>query len=124
MPMGKIMPMGKRKSMGELRDVAARTCGRLGEKLGEGIVINTVRVENAGRAFDDSGNLTLDTNFSKIENQIYIEHGLGRQLTFVGSTIQQRIRFDNAAGGQQFTGFGTSEIGLRYEAYNDGKNVI
>ncbi|MEQ9520699.1 MAG: hypothetical protein RLN89_14810 [Parvibaculum sp.] len=83
--------------------------------LPEGDTLAIVQVSHtlAHRNFDQSGNATSRGRFSKIEPQLYVEHGLTKQITLLGKF--SRSTDQSVAFGQEFTdvNFRRAEIGAR-----------
>ncbi|WP_371396985.1 hypothetical protein [Fretibacter rubidus] len=81
---------------------------------GDGQLISTVVYSNAARAFDADRGAGAVVDFLKTEQSVYLEHGLTSRATVVASGALQDISYIARDGRQQYSGLGTSRIGLRY----------
>lgn len=81
---------------------------------GEGLIISGTSFNQADLAFDSEGKLSTPVDFDKIDSTFYLEYGVINRLTLVGSTALQDVSYTSSEGPQQFSGFSTSKIGLRY----------
>jgi len=90
---------------------------------GKGQIISTTTYDQADRFFDREGKLRSPATFSKIDTTLFIEHGLSERFTLVGATAYQDVDYIGRNGREQFSGFGESQIGLRYQAYRTDKSV-
>ena len=86
---------------------------------GEGLIISGTSYNSANFAYDSERNLTTPVNFNKIDSTFYLEYGLGRNLTIVGNSALQDVSYTSSQGPQNYSGFSTSKIGLRYGVSTD-----
>lgn len=93
-------------------------------EAGKGQLINTSVYDTASRGFDDRWKLSDDVNFSKLDTQFYLEHGLTGKWTIVGSTAFQDVDYLSRDGREAFQGFGTSTLGVRYPVLHTDRHVL
>lgn len=81
---------------------------------GEGQLISNAVYSNAKRAFDSNRGAGAVVDFLKSEQSVYLEYGLTPRMTVVASGALQDISYIAREGRQQYSGLGTSRLGLRY----------
>ena len=91
---------------------------------GEGQIISTITHSIARRAFDEGRKSGAVVDFIKTDQGLYIEYGILDRATVVVSGALQDISFISREGPQQFSGLGTSRIGLRYGLQKRGAWVL
>jgi hypothetical protein len=80
---------------------------------GEGQVLITGSLSDAGESFDRGGSTQSIPHYKKFELQGLIEYGVTDRFTLVAIPGLQHVDIDGPAGGQR-TGLGYSEFGGRY----------
>ena len=100
---------------------------------GKGLVISTSLYNKANKAYDENGKLNLDVTFSKLEEGIYIEHGLRKNTTLILQSSVQDISYleeidfnsDIFNGNEKdYFGIGESYLGLRQLLWQGDKTVF
>jgi len=81
---------------------------------GEGLIISGTSINQASLAYDSNSELTTPVDFDKIDSTFYLEYGLTDKITLVGNTALQDVSYTSSQGPQQYSGFATSKLGLRY----------
>jgi hypothetical protein len=80
---------------------------------GRTLLISGGIYNSADRAFDGNGQASQSVTFQKVEQRIYLEHGLGSGLTAVVQGALQEVDYTASQGEERFSGFASSKIGLR-----------
>ena len=91
---------------------------------GDGQIISTITYANARRAFDTDRKTGAVVDFLKTDQGVYLEYGLTGRATVVVSGALQDISYISREGPQQYSGLGTSRIGLRYGLKQTGRWVL
>ena len=91
---------------------------------GDALVIFTTDTMEAGRAFDDDGDRSLDTEFAKLEARLYGEWGLRPGVTLFAQSAIQQIDFVSKDGPARFTGVGDSRAGARVGLWSPGRHRL
>lgn len=84
-------------------------------KPGEGQIISSYDYSKANSAFSDIEFEDAPLVFSKNEGRIFYEHGLTKDLTFVGNAAHQTVQFSGLQSQINFSDFADIELGLRYQ---------
>jgi hypothetical protein len=80
---------------------------------GQGQVLITGTLSDAGQSFDRGGSAGSIPHYKKFELQALIEYGATDSLTLIAIPGFQHVEIDGPAGGQR-TGLGYTEFGGRY----------
>lgn len=95
---------------------SAQICsaGAWTQPKGKGLIISGTSFNQANLAYDGDGKLTTPVDFQKRDSPFYLEYGVTDRWTLVGNTALQDVSYTSSQGPQQYSGFATSKIGLRY----------
>lgn len=88
--------------------------GAWNQKAGEGQVISTTHWSRAEGGYYDE-DVAGVSDFTKLENRLWLEHGLTKNLTFILNGAIQEISYRDVVEKITFEGFDETEIGIQYE---------
>ncbi len=91
---------------------------------GRGQVISTSLFDRAVRGFDESGVLGRAVDFTKWEENFFLEYGLADHTTLVAQTVWQDLTYSTSGQQADFSGFGESYLGVRQLVWQDKKTVL
>ncbi len=94
---------------------------------GKGLVIATTLYDRANKAFDENGKLDLSVDFSKWEENLFLEYGLSNKTTLVLQTSLQDIDYFEtlmSASEVEFTGIGESYLGIRHLLWKSDNSLL
>lgn len=94
------------------------------QKEGQGQVINSVFVYTTKSSFDNNGNKTSQKRFTKIEDQLYAEYGLTKDITIGANPSFQYLERDENIGETKNHGLADTEVFVRGKVWNNDKSVL
>lgn len=81
----------------------------------KGQIIITSQFSDGSRIFDDNGKAAVPVDYSKQDSRLFIEHGLAKKWTLVGSASYQQLTFRGPDSAINFDGFDDAFLGVRYQ---------
>ena len=91
---------------------------------GKGQIIQTIMIDNAKIAYDETGLADIPVQFSKSETSVFWEHGLSRDYTLVLQASIQDVDFRAGVDQVNFSGPGESVVGLKRVMWRDENTVL